>query len=62
MIKDVYYHFVDDFGYIPSALDIVKYLKCARNYSTTEKVVAIFAAKHGLNLSKVDSYPRRIAC
>ena len=62
MIKDVYYHFVDDFGFIPSAADIVKYLKCARNYKTTEKVVTSLATRHGLELSTVSSYPRRIAC
>lgn len=61
MIREVYFHFVDDMGHTPSAADMVRYLRIARNYKTTETTVAKLANKYGLELSTVSSYPRRVS-
>ena len=62
MLKEVYYHFIDNLGFKPSAADIVRYLRIARSHKTTEATVRKLACKYGLELSTVSSYPRSVAC
>ena len=56
MVEEVYYHFVDNFGYVPSVNDIRKYIAIGRGYKTTNESVEKLAHKYGLELSATDHY------